>query len=343
LPGCADDEVAADGVEVLSFEQAVGRVRDAFAAKPPAGPMTVREACDSYVAFLKAERRTGADAEQRLARHVLPKLGDRPVADLGSEEIERVKRAMVRTNPDDPEVERRSKDTANRVLTSLKAALNRAFNDAKNQIPSDAAWRRVVGFKDVGRAREVFLDADQSRRLINVCAGAFRNFVTAALLTGARPPHELAGLRARDFRADLGTLTVVDGKTGGRVVYLTEEAIHFFTGLAVGREPDALLVPKEDDTKWGKADHHRPMRAAVTKAKLPKGTTAYSLRHSHASAALLNGMGMQLLAENLGTSVLMIEKHYGKFSAASRRAIIEERGFKLGLLPQGNVVGMTGR
>jgi hypothetical protein len=245
LAGCADDNRPADGVAVLSYAQAVAAVREVFAAPKPTGPLTVREACASYVAYLKAEKRTGADAEQRLAKHVLPRLRDRLVADLGTEEIEAVKRAMVRRDPADPEVERKSRDTANRVLTSLKAALNRAFADPKNQIPSDAAWRRAASFRDVGRPREVFLDPDQCKRLVNVTTGAFRNLVTAALLTGARPPHEFAGLRVRDFRADLGTLTITGGKTGRRDIALTNEAVRFFEGIASGREPDALLLPRE--------------------------------------------------------------------------------------------------
>ena len=36
------------------------------------------------------------------------------------------------------------------------------------------------------------------------------------------------------------------------------------------------------------------------------------------SIALKNGINIQLLAENMGTSVAMIEKHYGKFSRTTR-------------------------
>jgi hypothetical protein len=38
----------------------------------------------------------------------------------------------------------------------------------------------------------------------------------------------------------------------------------------------------------------------------------YSLRYSHTLQALLNGVNLKLLAENLGTSVRMIELHYGQ-------------------------------
>ena len=335
LPGIADDRQPADGGQVLNFAQAQKKVREWFSERVspanPSGPLLVREACARYVAYLKADKRTGADAEQRLARHVLPRLGHRPVAALTTGELEACKRAMVKQDPKDPEVERRSKDTANRTFTSLRGALNQAFRDTSNAIPTDSAWRRVKPFSDVGRAREIFLDQQQAGELVDAATGAFRTLVTAALLTGARPPHELANVRVRDFDAENATLTITGGKTGRRIVTLTTEAIGFFEDIASEREPDAILLPKEDGTSWGRNHHVRPMREAVKKAKLPSDCTIYALRHTHASQALLNGINLKLLAENLGTSVGMIEKHYGKFLAASRRQLIEESGFKLGL------------
>jgi integrase len=337
LPGCTDDNAPADGVAVLSYEQAVKLVRQWAAPEQvePAGPMTVRQACESYVTWLKAHKKTGNDAELRIAKHVLPRLGDKVIADLTDEDLEKCLHAMARPDPD-PEVWRRRKDSANRTFTSLKAALNKAFANRNNKIPSDTAWRLVKPYKDVGRARDVFLDEAQCKRLINVTSGAFRNLVTAALLTGARAPHELAGMHVRDFRANLGILTVVAGKTDDRDIVLTNEAVRFFTGLSTGRDPDALLLPKDDGKVWGRADHHRPMKAAVTKAKLPKGTSIYTLRHTHASHAVMNEMSLQLLAKNMGTSVAMIEKHYGKFAKAKERELIEAGALKLGL-KQSNV------
>jgi hypothetical protein len=44
-------------------------------------------------------------------------------------------------------------------------------------------------------------------------------------------------------------------------------------------------------------------------------------------------MNLKLLAENMGTSIRMLEVHYGKFIAASRQKLVEESAFKLGLTP----------
>jgi integrase len=350
LPGIADDTQDADGTAVLAFHQAQARARELYltakrGSLPSSAPLTVKQACASYLAFLDAERAatTAHDTKIRLALHVDPTLnavdgdekkstalGDTPVARLTKDLLDKWKRGMVRRNPDDADVERRSKDSANRVLSMLKAALNRAFEDDANGIPSDAAWRRCKPFRHVGRAREVHLDRAQSKRLINSCKGAFRIVVTAALLTGARPPHELASPRVRDFHANLGTLSVT-GKTGPRDIVLTAEAVRFFEEISAGKPPDALLLSKDDGTPWKKNHHVRPMKEAAERAKLPADATIYCLRHTYASQSILAGMNLKLLAENMGTSIRMLEQHYGKFIAASRRKLVEESSFKLGL------------
>lgn len=325
--GVADDSaLVANGATVLSYAQA-----HAKAQGPAQGPLTVREACERYIAYLTAHKKTAIDAGRRLAKHVIPALGRERVAALTREQIVRVQREMVKRDPD-PEVERRSKVSANRVMASFRAALNRAFDDPANAIPSDAAWR-VKPFTKVGAARLVFLDAAQQQRLINASEGGFRNLVIAALLTGARPPHELAALRVRDFAAKSRTLAITAGKTGPRDVVLTGEAIEFFAGAAAGRAADALLLPRDDGGAWIDRTHIPCMQAAVRRAKLPADCTMYSLRHSYISAAMSNGMNLQLLAENVGTSIAMIEKHYGKFSAGQRRDLIEAAAPKLGLKP----------
>src|SRR5262249_38977594 len=164
------------------------------------------------------------------------------------------------------------------------------------------------------------------------------------LLTGARPaPGELAQCRVRDFRADLHVLTIKHSKTGERDVVLTAEAVGFFETIAAGKAPDDLLLPKDDGASgWGYNHQSKPMRAAVARAKLSRDTCMYSLRHTYASQSILAGMNLKLLADNMGTSIKMLETHYGKFIAASRRKLIEESAFKLGL-PESNVATMRQR
>ena len=43
--------------------------------------------------------------------------------------------------------------------------------------------------------------------------------------------------------------------------------------------------------------------------------TLYSLRHTYATLALANGIDIHTLAKQMGTSVVMIERHYSKLTA----------------------------
>jgi hypothetical protein len=53
-------------------------------------------------------------------------------------------------NAGDPEAIRARRSTANRLLTVLKAALNRAFRDGR--VASDEAWRKVKRFREADAA-----------------------------------------------------------------------------------------------------------------------------------------------------------------------------------------------
>jgi integrase len=43
--------------------------------------------------------------------------------------------------------------------------------------------------------------------------------------------------------------------------------------------------------------------------------TLYSLRHTHATMELLSGTDIHTVARQMGTSVLMLERHYTKLTA----------------------------
>jgi hypothetical protein len=143
VAGITDDSQDANGSTILDYAAAVSAARALHAqrtiASIPTNPYTVERACGDYVEYLRAERQTADDTDRRLNRHVVPKLGRRSVAQLTREELESWKRGLIRRDETDPDAERRSKDTANRVLSMLKAALNRAIDAKPKEIPSDMA------------------------------------------------------------------------------------------------------------------------------------------------------------------------------------------------------------
>ena len=57
----------------------------------------------------------------------------------------------------------------------------------------------------------------------------------------------------------------------------------------------------------------KPIKAAA--AVLPNTVTAYTLRHSVITDLVTNGLDLLTVAQLSGTSVTMIEKHYGHHRA----------------------------
>ena len=66
------------------------------------------------------------------------------------------------------------------------------------------------------------------------------------------------------------------------------------------------------------------MKRALTAAELDPSGTFYALRHSYISRAIEGGVPLNVVAENCGTSVRMIETTYAKMLAGKRREFIEK-------------------
>jgi integrase len=316
----ADDHVAADGERVLSWPQAQARVRTWAAQQTGTGPLTVAEVCRDYVADLRARRGDAAalGAERRLRRHLLPGWGDRLAAELTTEDFTAVRNRMVPAGADEERL-RRGRDSANRALKIIKAAFNHGFRTGR--LTDDRGWRKVGMFKNAGTARKVFLAPEQIQRLVNACPPGLRELVVVGAQTGCRL-GELTAARVGDFDPAEGTLQVC-GKTGERTLYLAPQTILLLRQVSSGRRPDALLLPPSDRAAWTHNLLGRRFAAAVKRAGLDPDVTFYSLRHAFISRSLKQLVPVRAVAEGCGTSMLMVERHYGRFVVADKRRYAE--------------------
>lgn len=339
--GLADDVSRADGDGVLSYLQAVTAAASWQPADARERDLTVRGALTSYVAAKRAADGDEAaeDAYGRLRLHVLCEdvdgaaipgrrgLGDRPIKALTLTELRAWRDALV-TRED----ERVSRSTANRIIANFKAMLNHAYADEENGIDTDAAWRRLESFENAETSRvDHFTEAQMGRLLVEARKQdpCFADLLEAAFHTGARPPKELALCEVRHFDEKHGQVSIVDGKTGPRVTQLSQAGVEFFKRVTAGRDDDEILLPRADGERWGKSQQHRPMKAALKAAKLPSSASVYTIRHTYISRSIENGMPLTLIAENVGTSVGMIEKYYAKIIARVRRKLVEKHAPRL--------------
>jgi integrase len=328
----ADDFSDPDGVAVLSFWQAQTKARDQMVSRAHAGaaadaPRTVEASVNGYIDFLETHRKSADEARYAAHAYIFPKLGKIKLEELTADQVRkwhigiakspaRVRTAKgkeqkFRTNDeDDPERERRRKSTANRILTILKAALNRSWRD--KHVASDRAWRSVEPFRNVESARIRYLSLDEVTRLINAADEDFRKLVRGALESGARY-GELCGMLVADFNSDAGTISVPDPKTGKpRHIVLSDDGIEFFDEITAGRASSQPIFLKAGGSRWLPDHQAEPMRETNERAKIDPPINFHGLRHTWASQAVMNGMPLIVVAKNLGhTTTRMVEKHYG--------------------------------
>lgn len=353
----ADDSADADGVAILDFRQAQAMIRERYVERTriakglPArdGPYTVRACIDEYISFLEGNRKSAKDARWRADALILPTLGEVVCIELTATKLRRWLEDTA-TNPPrlrsakdaapryreiddgDDEQRRKRRATANRTLTILKAAFNRAWREGK--IGSDDAWRRVEPFEEADAARVRYLQIEECRRLINAAQGEFRDLLRAALLTGCRF-GELAALQVRDFNPDAGTLHVRTSKSGkGRHVVLHDEGIELFKRLTAGRVGVELLLRKPDGDRWGKSNQTRPMAEACARAKIEPPANFHALRHTYASHSVMAGAPLLVVAKNLGhADTRMVEKHYGHMAESYIADAIRAAAPRFGAVP----------
>jgi integrase len=124
---------------------------------------------------------------------------------------------------------------------------------------------------------------------------------------------------------DGGTRLVfaVSGKTGGREVVCMKRVKDYITRLHVHRTKELGDKPSLNEHVFchsdGKLIHSfkKSFRTLLEYSDLlydSKGDrrVLYSLRHTYATMRLRDGVGIYQLATNMGTSVEMIERYYGK-------------------------------
>jgi integrase len=279
------------------------------------GVVTVKDATDAYVVALldKGRTSTANDARGRFKRLVdTEPIGKIPLSKLTSIHIRKWLNDQINKDElaDDEDI-RRSKDSANRNLSSLKAALTLA--QVNRLVASDDAWAVVKPFSQVGaRRKDAFLTMEARTALLAACPDDLALLVRAALLTGARP-GELAALTVGDFSRSQKVLTL-RGKTGARTVAISTAAYEFFTEMSQSKTPSAPLLTTNYGQAWNKDSWKKPFREAAAKAKLPAGVVLYSLRHTAISEMIMVGMDAFMVAKLTGTSVAMIEKNYGHLS-----------------------------
>jgi integrase len=353
--GAADDTIDADGSKVVDYWQAQDLAKKwaelqrlIAAGVVRSGPYKIADAVTDYLAEIAAEKKPSAvqGAKYVFNAWILPEVGTIEVEKLTSDRLTqwrnkvatepkrvRTKKAATkaarRETPNDDDARRARKATANRILTLLKSALNRAFYAGR--VTSDAAWRRVRPFKQVDEAVVRYLGLAEARRLVSVCPDDFCKLVEAALFTGCRYA-ELARLKHENFNTDSGTVAIRLSKGKVRHVVLTDEGIAAFKEWTASTVSGQHIFLKSDGAVWGTSHQQRPLDEASKRAMITPAVNFHILRHTHASYLAMNGVPMAVIARQLGhADTRMTEKHYAHLAPSYVAQTIRENFPVLGI------------
>jgi integrase len=354
--GSADDFVDADGIRVLSYFQAADSVR-ALATQSKAGlaqkEYTVGDAVTAYLEWYKVHRKSLRHTELVFNAHVLPYFRKAPLASLTTRQLNKwfealpsrhakLRSGTARSNIKTDADPRARKSTANRILSTFKAALNYAWRN--EMVASDEAWRRVKPFRNVEQPRIRYLSIDETRRLVNACVPDLRQIVQAALLTGCRY-GEIAALRVADFSIDARSIHIRDSKSGKpRNVPLNEDGITFFTRTCAARQGNEFMFTHADGSPWGKSHQTRPTREACERAGITPAIAFHILRHTYASQLVMAGAPIEVVSVVLGHSDTRITiRHYAHLAPSYVADVVRNPLPVLGMVERDNVVPLEQR
>lgn len=307
IAGVADDIEQANGADVLNFDQACEAARNVFAPAPT--EVSVSKALDEwFAAKVKAGLKERAErSTSNWVARTKTYFEGRMVLDLTKRDIEQYQASYLVGYEADRLRARRA--TSNREMNALRAVLNLA---ADNHFPEAARpWAKVKNFAkaDAFGKRVVVLDDEQEQAVYAASeTEAVRNLWKAGFFTGARY-GELVDANVGDL-AD--RRLTVDGKTGRRTMILSPKANALFWSLVEGcNDPNRALLLDEDGNRWHHDHSAGPINRSLKDA--PDGTTFYAARHSYITRYLSRGVPPMAVAEQVGTSLQMLEDTYANW------------------------------
>jgi integrase len=275
--------------------------------------VTVADACREYL-----EEKPGPIAAGVFRRHVFSD----PVAKVKLDKLRRhhlkewrkrlegAPALISRNKKGQVRAKRRAASTVNRDMVPLRAAVGRFLSPGPPN--TDAAWQEALKpAKGADKRRTLYLDGSERKRLLAETDEEARPFVDALRRLPLRP-GAVAALTAGDFDLRTRTLTIGKDKTGmSRQITVPQDTGNFLAKQCKQKLPGAPVFTRSDGRPWNKDAWKDPIRSAADKAKLPQGTSAYTLRHSVITDLVRAGVPILTVAQLSDTSVAMIEKHYG--------------------------------
>ncbi len=218
--------------------------------------------------------------------------------------------ALITRNKTKVLTKERAKSTVNRDMVPLRAALYRVLPEGSPN--TDAAWQEALKpFKNADKRRMLFLDEAERRKLLQYADPEIEAFLRGLCVLPLRA-GALATLKVSDFDSKIRTLTIGKDKNGkSRQIALPSNIAAFIKDNCKEKPSASAIFARADGRPWNKDAWKRPIKQAVLAAGLPSDVSAYTLRHSVITELIRRGVPALTVAQLAGTSVVIIERHYG--------------------------------
>lgn len=322
-----------------TFEEAL-KAAEAFFTHVDAGGsserLTVAEVMQRYAAAIRggtAGRNKGrlsdvqrGEKAREVERFITSWLGDlagREIARLKHIEVMRWREDLSR-DPSDPS-RSRNPSSINRMMTTLRAALNWA---RENQlVSSDAAWVSALkSIESAGSRRERYVTPDERRTLLEFMRDDFKPYLRLLCLLPLRPgdPEDML---VQHYDARTHTLTVPSGKTASRRIPLSPDAEAVVREACEDKLPGAFMFMQRNGHRWRKEARRDVVQEARKEANeaakqarkagskgaagLGEDVVLYAIRGSVITDMITGGADPLTVARLSGTSLPMIQRHYG--------------------------------
>lgn len=232
-------------------------------------------------------------------------------------------------DPEDPENQRARKNTCNRWLGDMKAALN--YTRGKNGATTSFEWDSVKAYSKVEKSRGDAMSRSEERRFLNQCWPEFRPLAFGALSTAARY-SELRTMKVKSFskRNRCVTVEAIYAKNGKlRHIPLNDEGVTFFLAIIEGRRPEEPMFVRANGQPWEPSEQHRPMKGATKDENID--TCFHGLRHTRITQLIEDGMEYAEVSEIAGVSEAVIRRHYKHVKPDALRKKLNARVRNLGI------------
>ena len=292
-------------------EKALRKVLDRLGPGGGRATITLAEFVDEYLEMHQAASVTIAKLRWLLGK-ATAELGAKRLADLSPRDVY----AWRMTIPEGHRFE---------ATQALRQVLNRAvawglldFNPAKLGVPNPP--RRA-------KEKRPFESWQQIEAVAARLGPVYGPMVTFAAATGLRP-SELFGMEQRDVDFAAGVVYIRRAYANGRLKHtktrlstraapLQAKALEALDRLPASDNP--ILFP---NARGGRIDFRifgrKHWRPAQLKAGIDPIRGLYDLRHTYATFALRAGVPVFAVSRFMGTSIAMIDRHYGHLANDSR-------------------------